>query len=103
SGAIAFLAPGQRVNLRLDDFPYQKFGVQEASIRAVRTTMAALDGSGRQPFYRVSASLQQQYVLAYGREQGLLPGMALSASIVLEERSLLEWLLEPLFSIVGRS
>jgi len=47
-------------------------------------------------------SLDSQSVEAYGRSMSLKPGMQVSVDIRLEERSLWEWLLEPLLSLKGR-
>lgn len=103
SSAIGFVVPGQRVTLRYAAFPYQKFGVQHARISAVPGSAepGPEAGGGSQPLYRVSATLERQSVSAYGNEEPLRPGMLLTADIELDQRSLLEWLLEPLFSIRG--
>ena len=55
-----------------------------------------------EPVYRVRVRLDAQDVIAAGRLQALKPGMQLSASLVLEHRTLVEWVLEPLFGITGR-
>jgi len=52
-------------------------------------------------FYRISVSLDQQAIMAYGKSESLKPGMALDADILGERRSLIEWILEPLYSIQG--
>jgi len=104
SGAIGFLGPGQQVMLRLDAFPYQKFGMQTARVEAVMQSPEPLrPGDGSPPYYRTLARLERQTVLAYGVPHPLLAGMQFTADVVIDERSLLEWLLEPLFSIRGRS
>jgi len=104
STAIGFVAPGQRVTLRYAAFPYQKFGVQHARISQVpgSSEPGPAAGGASQPLYRVSATLEQQSVSAYGNEEALRPGMLLTADIELDRRSLLEWLLEPLYSIKGK-
>ena len=99
SQALGFVQAGQRVTLRLDAFPYQKFGVQQARVIDVAGTPEP--GADGRPFYRIVAALDQQSMMAYGVEQRLLPGMLASADIRVDERSLLEWLLEPLYSIKG--
>ena len=53
------------------------------------------------PVYLVTAELDEPFVTAFGRRQPLLPGMTLSARIVTERQSLLQWLFQPLFA-VGR-
>ena len=96
---MGFVQAGQRVTLRLDAFPYQKFGVQQARVIDVAGTPES-GADGRQ-FYRIVAALDHQSIRAYGMDQRLRPGMLASADIRVDERSLLEWLLEPLYSIEG--
>jgi len=103
STAIGFLEESQYVKLRFDSFPYQKFGVQVAKVLQVNLSMDQVrsgEPAGRS-VYRTLAELDKQSISAYGREIPLRPGMSFVADVVLEERSLLEWLLEPLYSIKG--
>ena len=100
--ASGFVNPGQHVNLRYDAFPYQKFGVQRARIMEV-TGSAVVRQAGAPPSFRALAALERQDILAFGSAHPLRPGMAFSADVVVDQRSLLEWLLEPLFSITGRA
>jgi membrane fusion protein len=114
SRAIGFLREGQRVLLRYEAFPYQKFGFHEGVVTSVsRSAMSpaemtqqlsgltALYGSN-EPVYRVTVTLKQQSVVAYGKPMPLQPGMQLEADVLLESRRLVEWMLEPLFSISGK-
>jgi len=104
SAAIGFLGQNQEVKLRFDAFPYQKFGMQQARLDAVMQSPEPLrSGDSAPPHYRVLAHLDQQSVMAYGVAQPLMAGMQFTADVLVDERSLLEWLLEPLFSIRGRS
>jgi len=50
----------------------------------------------KEQMYRVTVSLDQDYLTAYGRRFQVSPGMRLSADLVLDERNLLDWLLDPL-------
>ena len=52
--------------------------------------------------YRVTARLDSAAVQAFGQQIALKSGMTLSADIRLSQRSLLQWLLEPLYSLRGR-
>lgn len=104
SAAIGFIGLNQEVKLRYDAFPYQKFGMQRAQLQTVMQSPEPLrQADGVEPFYRALARLERQSVQAYGVAQPLMAGMQFSADVVVDERSLLEWLLEPLFSIRGRS
>lgn len=106
SAAIGFIKPGDRVLLRYQAYPYQKFGSHEGTvIRISRSAVAdshAEHGSPGEPMYRVLVSLNQQSVLAYGSHEQLRPGMRLEADIMGERRRLYEWILEPLYSVTGR-
>lgn len=103
SRAIGFVEPGQEVKLQYDAFPYQKFGVAFGTIDKVANTsqlpqeIGVVSHTG-EPLYRVSISLEKQNAHAFSRDIPLQPGMELTANIVLENRRLLEWLLEPLRS-----
>ncbi len=106
--AAGFLEAGQALHIRYDAFPYQKFGLQAGEIVEVTAgTVLPSDQANlplriSEPVFRVTALPTAHTVPAYGRQFDLKPGMTLSADIVLEQRSLLQWLLEPLHSLRGR-
>jgi len=103
SRAVGFIEPGDKVLLRYQAFPYQKFGHHEGVVR--RVSRSAVPGAGVQggePFYRVLVDIHRQSITAYGREEPLRPGMLLEADIMGEHRKLYEWVLEPLYSVTGR-
>lgn len=108
SRAAGFIKPGMIVLLRYQAYPYQKFGQYRARVREVANTSLRPDelgiakGQGDEPLYRIRLKLDQQSVLAYGRQMPLKSGMLVDASVQLEHRRLYEWILEPLFSISGR-
>ena len=102
--AAGFLRIGQEVRLAVDAFPYQRFGtvsgrIEEISSVAIPKQVA--EGT-MVPVYLVTVSIPKPIVAAFGRSQPLLPGMTLTARIVTERRSLLQWLFEPLFAVARR-
>ncbi len=108
SSAVGFLAPGQEVNLLYDAFSYQKFGVQKGHI--VQISQAPyLPGDLQTPVpyksavYRVSVTLDRQSINTYGHETPLITGMTLKGDLVIERRSLFEWLFDPLIAARRRS
>ena len=52
-----------------------------------------------EPTYRVIASLERQEIDVNGKPVALQPDMLLKADIILERRSLIDWLLSPLRSV----
>lgn len=65
-------------------------------------TLVRQTPTGPLPFYLVTASIHDGAVRAFGASRPVLPGMTLSARIVTERRSLLEWLFEPVFAVSNR-
>ena len=107
TASSGFIEPGQDVNLLLDAFPYQKFGTLPATVKEISQTpflpgeLAGPVGFDR-PVYRVRASLSREAIRAYGDDVALKPGMTLIGDIVLDRRSILEWMFEPLFAAARR-
>jgi membrane fusion protein len=105
SRAVGFIESGDRVLLRYQAFPYQKFGHHGG--KAIRVSRSAInpETTGAQttePYYRVLVALDRQDITAYGRPEPLRPGMVLDADILGERRKLYEWVLEPLYSLRGK-
>jgi len=102
--AIGFLKVGQKVLLHYEAFPSQKYGVQAAFIENVSRSalnpseVSEVDlGPTQEAYYRVKARLEKNSIQAFGQDIALQSGMRLTADIILERRSLLEWILEPLY------
>jgi membrane fusion protein len=103
TSAAGFLKVGQEVRLAIDAFPYQQFGTVRAHITDISDAAIARQTSeGALPVYLVIAELSQASVSAFGRDQPLLPGMALTARIVTRRQTLFEWLFEPLYAVSRR-
>jgi membrane fusion protein len=115
SSAVGFVRPSQRVQLRYQAFPYQKFGHHAGQVLQVsRTPLQAAELAGlplpeamkgaasAEPLYRITVSLDRQAVQAYGQAQPLVAGMQLEADVLLDRRRLIEWIFEPLISVTGR-
>lgn len=108
SHAIGFIQPGQSVALKYTAFPFQKFGVYQGEVVEISKNVLIpnewqhLPLHISQPSYRVTVQIDSQQVQAYGKSFSLQPGIQFDAHIRLDERSLLEWLLEPLLSLKGR-
>ncbi|WP_185969358.1 HlyD family secretion protein [Aliiglaciecola sp. M165] len=106
--AAGFIEAGQEIEVRYDAFPYQKFGLYQAEVIQVSTTVLlpnevnSVPIQFNEPVYLVHANLNSASVEAYGKTLQLKSGMTLTGNIKLSERSLLEWILEPLMSLRGR-
>ena len=103
SRAIGFARVGQEVRLMYDAFPFQRFGSFGGRITSISRTVLApsevdapIQAQAKEPVYRIRVALSEQSVSAFGDIVPLQPGMTLTANIVLDRRSFLDWLLEPI-------
>lgn len=112
SEAVGFLKVGQRVLLRYEAFPYQKFGHYEGTVASIsRSALSPTElpsqlasvakSANGQPVYSVTVTLARDTVQAFGQSVPLQPGMQVDADVVLEKRRLVEWMFEPLFTVTG--
>ena len=105
--SAGFIQVGNNTRLRFDAFPYQRFGFINSEIIRIDQTLISpnevqLPISLQEPVYRLRAKLNQQKMQAFGKAFDLKSGMLFEADIMLEQRTLIEWLLEPIYSLKGR-
>lgn len=105
--SAGFIVKGQQSRLRFAAFPYQRFGFVESEITRIDQSLVIpnemqIPVAINEPVYRLRAKLNKQSIEAYGKEFPLKSGMLLEADIMLEERSIIQWLLEPLYSLSGK-
>ena len=107
SRAVGFIRAGDRVLLRYQAYPYQKFGHHGGVVSWVsRTAQSPADittsPQSNEPLYEIRVKLDQQAIMAYGKPQALQPGMVVEADVLQESRRLYEWVLDPLFTLSGK-
>ncbi len=95
-----FVAAGQSAKLKLASFPFQRYGMLEATVARVSADSSeraeGARAQGGAYAYRAQLEpLAQELRLGEARH-ALLPGMLLTAEIRLAERTVLEYLLSPL-------
>ena len=106
--AAGFIKPNQTLEIRYDAFPYQKFGLYSGQVSSVSDSILlpneinGLPVQTQEPVYLVNAKLHKDSINAFGQQLSLKSGMTLSADVKLKDRTLLEWLFEPLLSIKGK-
>ena len=101
SGVVGFVSVGDEVKLSLDDYPYLRFGTLPSRVISVaQFPTTRPDSKDLRPVHVVTASIPRPWVEAMGSKRAIVPGMTLSARIVGERRTLIEWLFGPLFAAV---
>jgi len=108
SRSIGFVQIGTDVRLMFDAFPYQTFGVgrgkvMEISRAPLNPNELPIPIDTKEQMYKVTVALDSDRLQGYGRSWMLMPGMRLSADLVLDEKSLLDWLLDPLLAARQRA
>lgn len=111
SSAMGYVKPGQQVKVDLDAFSYRRYGAQTGKVRAIfETTLKigeldmapSLGISPGEPVFQISVDFPEGFQLAPEQQNNLRPGMTLTADLVIDRRTLLDWILEPLGGAVRR-
>ena len=102
--AAGFVHEGQHVRLLYDAFPYQKYGTHSGRIIGIsQTILTGADVSGpialKEPAYKAIVALDEAAITTRDKKTiPLQPDMLLRADIILEQRTIMSWILEPLLS-----
>lgn len=90
---IGFVHPGQQAVIKLETFPFTRYGTIDAKVRTV--TADAVNDEKRGAIFPVTLSLGKTTIDVDGRAIKLSPGMNLTAEITTGERRVIEFLLSP--------
>lgn len=93
SRSMGFVRIGTPVWLRYDAYPYQMFGQHQGTVVGIDVGVTAEDGHVQ---HRVQVRLASDEVRVPGQAYPLMPGLAVSASLRLEKRRLIDWMFDPL-------
>jgi membrane fusion protein len=104
-----FVKPGQKVLIKYQAYPYQRFGLYDSIVTRVDKSIInpqELRGTFipvkiDEAFYRVTVTLQQQTVSVYGKPYPLTVGMLFDGVILGEKRRIWQWVMDPLYSFKG--
>ncbi len=93
---IGFITPGQSVQVKVQSFDYARFGTLAGTVE--RISAGAFLDEQRQPHYRVRIALSQPHVGADPTAARLSPGMTVQADITTGSKTILQYLLKPLYA-----
>lgn len=102
--AAGFLEVGQVVRLQVDAFPFTSFGAVPARITDISgVTIDHMGQDGKlEQVYLVRCQIPSPMISAFGGTHRLVSGMTLKAQIILQKRTIAEWLFEPIYAITRR-
>ncbi|TNM63594.1 HlyD family type I secretion periplasmic adaptor subunit [Aliirhizobium smilacinae] len=99
---IARIADGMDVRIKLDAYPFQKFGTASGSVKVISrdtfepTQQEVTAGRSPLPFFRARVALNDTRLRAPEEAVRLLPGMTVSAEIKVGRRTIISYILYPL-------
>jgi HlyD family secretion protein len=104
---IGSIKTGDQAHLKLDAFPFQKHGALEAHIRTISEDAFRRDAAGASggldAYYLSRISFTGSTLRNMNEKIRLLPGMTLSAEIVVGKRTVMSYLLWPLTKAMKES
>ena len=98
---IGFIEIGQPVHVKVQAFDYARFGSIEGTVE--RVSAGTFLDEQRQPHYRARIALKQQHVGHDPRYAQLVAGMTVQADITTGTKTVLQYLMKPIYSAMAAS
>jgi len=98
---IGFVNAGQTAAIKLETFPFTRYGTVEAKVSSV--TADAVNDEKRGAIFPATLSLSQNSIAVDGKRISLSPGMNVTAEIKTGKRRVIEYLLSPVQTAVSES
>lgn len=91
---------GQRVNIRLNGYPYMEYGLLIGAVEYLSSVPAEAANQQSSPQYTAEVVFPDGMKSSYGKELRLIQKMNGDAVIITEERSLIMRLIEPIITLL---
>jgi len=98
---VGFIEEGQTAAVKIDAYPYTKYGVIPAHV--VHISRDAIKDEKRGLIYSIIVELDKSSMIAEGREVMLSPGMSVNVDVKTGERRVIEYVLSPLLKLKRES
>lgn len=98
---VGFVHAGQRAEVKVETFPYTRYGTLHARVQHVSAD--AVPDEQRGLVYAARVSLERGTLVVDGRSVPLTPGMAVTVEIKLARRRVIEFFLAPLLRRASES
>ena len=98
---IGFVNAGQHTTIKLETFPYTRYGTVDATVSSV--TADAVNDEKKGAIFPATLKLAQTHIDVDGKRIGLSPGMNVTAEIRTGQRRVIDYLLSPIQKTVGES
>lgn len=109
--AVPYISTGDKVNIRYEAFPAEKFGQFSATVKTISRTPASTQemltykGAPQNtlgisvPWYKVIVKPEKQIISYDGKSLPLENGMKAESTLFLEKRRIYQWMLSPFYDM----
>ena len=98
---IGFVKVGQDAEIKLDTFPFQKYGTIKGKV--VSVSPDAFDDEKLGPVYRIRVNLERLSIIVDGRDAPVSPGMTAAVEVKTGKRRIIEFFLSPIVKYSNES
>ncbi|QSB01417.1 HlyD family type I secretion periplasmic adaptor subunit [Methylomonas sp. EFPC1] len=98
---IGFVNPGQEAEIKIETFPYTKYGTLHGEVTHVSSD--AINDDKRGLIYSSRVKLPRTTMAVENKTVNLTPGMAVTVEVKTGQRRVIEYFLSPLIEHVGES
>jgi hemolysin D len=91
---IGFVREGQDSEIKIDTFPFTRYGFINAKV--IDVTKDAVQDEKKGLIYKMRLRMEKSTMIVDGKEVNLSPGMAVTAEVKTGKRRLIEYILSPL-------
>lgn len=96
---IGFVKPGQHATVKIESFPYTRYGYLEGRVETV--SHDAMQDEKKGLVYQARIKLNQAHLIIDGTRVNLTSGMAVSAEVKTGKRRVIDYFLSPLREYAG--
>ncbi|NJL47603.1 MAG: HlyD family type I secretion periplasmic adaptor subunit [Leptolyngbyaceae cyanobacterium SM2_5_2] len=90
---VGFIQPGMAVKVKLETFPYQEFGLVQGTVDSISPNSVQEQEMGL--VFPARIAIDSTFVTIHGQEIAITPGMTATAEIVTRQKTILQFLLDP--------
>lgn len=95
---IGFVQPGQIARVKIGAYDFTRFGIVEGTVISISAT-TFLDEQ-KNPFYKAKIKVSHPYVGDDPTKRPLLPGMTAQADIATGQKTVLQYILKPIYATI---
>lgn len=91
----------QEPEIKLDTFPFQRYGTIKAKITSI--SLDAFEDEKMGPVYKIKVAMEKLYIAVDGRNIPASPGMTVSVEVKTVKRRIIEFFLSPIVKYADES